>query len=42
MRFVALAAGHAAFMHFALKERAVHVYLIQDLAIGVVQALIQQ
>ena len=39
---VAVAAAHVALVHLALRERAVNVDLVEDLAVGEVQALVEQ
>ena len=42
MRFVAIRAGDARAMHFALQERAGFEHLVADLAVGEIEAIIEQ
>ena len=42
VRVVAIAAGHALAVHPALEERAVHVDLVEDLAVVVVEPLVEE
>jgi hypothetical protein len=42
VRFMAILAHHAGFMHFALKEGGIYIDLILDLSVGEVKTFIQQ
>ena len=42
MRIVAVGAGHAFEMHFALQERTQHKHFVVDLAVGKVEPLVEQ
>jgi hypothetical protein len=42
MGVVAVAARDAGMVHLALQKRPVLIYLILDLAVGIIQALVQQ
>ena len=42
IRGMTIAAGHTGMVHFALDERTVDKYLIQDLTISIVKPLVQQ